>query len=107
MKRGLTILGILAAGVLLMAIVLPLFIDANRLRPLLESELTKDLCRPVKVGNLKLALFSGGVTASDVAIADDPNFSRDSFLTAKALVIHVDLGPLIFSRQLIVKGINI
>ena len=107
MKRILLVIGILIGVVLLTVAALPFLIDANRFRPLLESELKRGLGREVKLGDLKLSLLSGGVTASDLSIADDPKFNRDSFLSAKALTITVDLGPLIFSRKLNVKGITI
>jgi AsmA protein len=107
MKRILLVIGILIGVLLLAVAALPFLIDANRFRPLLESELTRGLGRAVKLGDLKLSLLSGGVTASDLSIADDPKFNRDSFLSAKALTITVDLGPLIFSRKLNVKGITI
>src|ERR1700730_17750618 len=107
MKRVLLVIGILIGVLLLAVVALPFLIDANRFRPLLESELTQELGRAVKLGDLKLSLFSGGVTASDLSIVDDPKFNRDSFLSAKALTVGVDLGPLIFSRKLNVKGITI
>ena len=107
MKRILLVIGILIGVLLLAVAALPFLIDANRFRPLLESELKRGLGREVKLGDLKLSVLSGGVTASDLAIADDPKFNRDSFLSAKALTITVDLGPLIFSRKLNVKGITI
>ena len=107
MKRFLLVIGILVGVLLLAVVALPFLIDANRFRPLLESELKRGLGREVKLADLKLSLLSGGVTASDLSIADDPKFNRDSFLSAKALTITVDLGPLIFSRKLNVKGITI
>jgi AsmA protein len=107
MKRILLVIGILIGVLLLAVVALPFLIDANRFRPLLESELKRGLGREVKLGDLKLTILSGGVTASDLSIADDPKFNRDSFLSAKALTITVDLGPLIFSRKLNVKGITI
>jgi AsmA protein len=107
MKRILLVIGIVIGVLLLAVAALPFLIDANRFRPLLESELKRGLGREVKLGDLKLSLLSGGVTASDLSIADDPKFNRDSFLSAKALTITVDLGPLILSRKLNVKGITI
>ncbi len=38
---------------------------------------------PVGIGDISLSIFSGGVTVSDVSIADDPAFSKSPFLTAK------------------------
>src|SRR6266851_7419625 len=93
---------------LLVAVVaLPFLINANEFRPRLESELTKALGRDVKVGNLKLAIMSGGVSADVLSIADDPVFSRSPFVSAKSLNVAVELWPLIFSRKLHVTGITI
>ena len=63
MKRLLKIAGIVIAALLLIAIALPFVIDANRFRPMLESRLSAALGREVRVGNLKLTILSGGVTA--------------------------------------------
>jgi AsmA protein len=60
------------------------------------------LARDVKVGELKLAVLSGGVTANDLTIADDPAYGHTPFLHAQSLTLGVDLWPLIFSRQLYV-----
>ncbi len=100
MNHRLKILGI-AVGVLIVIVVaIPLFIDANAFRPKLESELSDLLGRPVKVGNLSLSLLSGGVTADDISIADDPAFSKTAFVQAKSLKVGVEMIPLIFSKSL-------
>jgi AsmA protein len=97
-----------AIGVLLLAAVaLPFVIDANRFRPELESRLTQALGRTAKVGDLKLSLFSGGVSADDLSIADDPAFSQAPFVQAKSLRVGVDLIALVFSRKLAVTGLTI
>jgi len=107
MKRLLKIAGIVIAALLLIAIALPFVIDANRFRPMLESRLSAALGREVRVGNLKLTILSGGVTADDLSIADDPAFSRTAFLEAKSLQAGVDLHALIFSRRVAVTSIAI
>src|SRR6267378_4784489 len=100
MKRGLKILGIVVGILIVILIAVPFFIDANSFRPKLESELTDALGRPVKVGNLTLSLLSGGVSADNISIADDPAFSKSPFVQAKSLKVGVELMPLIFSKQL-------
>ncbi len=59
------------------------------------------------IGNISLALLSGGVTVSDVSIADDPKFSSSPFLTAKDLTVGVELMPLIFSKRFEVRSITL
>lgn len=99
--------GIAVVVVLLIVVAIPFFIDANQFRPRLEAALTDALGRPVKVGNLTVALWSGGVTAEDLSIADDPVYSRNPFLQAKSLKLSVELMPLIFSHALNVTGLTI
>src|SRR5258706_348206 len=107
MKRILRVVGIVAVLLLVIAAALPFLIDANQFRPRLESELSKSLGREVKVGNLKLSILSGGVSADDLSIADDPAFGRSPFLKAKSLSIGVEMWPLILSRKLHVTGVAI
>jgi AsmA protein len=107
MKRGLKILGIVVGVLIVIAIAVPFFIDANSFRPKLEAELTDALGRPVRVGNLSLSLLSGSVTADDISIADDPAFSKTPFVQAKSLKVGVELVPLIFSKTLNVTELTL
>jgi len=107
MKRILKILAIVVSLLIVIAIAIPFFIDANTFRPKLESELTSALGRPVKVGNLSLSLLSGSVSADDISIADDPAFSKSPFVQAKALNVGVELIPLIFSKTLNVTKLTL
>jgi AsmA protein len=107
MKRILKIVAIIVGVVIVIAIAIPFFVDANTFRPKLESELTEALGREVKVGNLKLSVFSGSVSADDISIADDPAFSKSPFVQAKSLKVGVELMPLIFSKTLNVTELTL
>jgi len=107
MKRVIRIFGIILAALIVIALALPFLIDANQFRPRLESELGKALGRDVKLGDLKLSILSGAVTATDLSISDDPAFNKSPFLRAQSLSVGVDLKELIFSKKLIVTGIEI
>jgi len=107
MKRILKIVAIVVGMLIVIAIAIPFFVDANTFRPKLESELTDALGREVKVGNLKLSVFSGSVSADDIAIADDPAFSKSPFVQAKSLKVGVELMPLIFSKTLNVTELTL
>jgi len=107
MKRILKIIGIVVAVLIVILIAIPFFIDANSFRPKLETELTSTLGRQVKVGNLSLSLFSGSVSADDISIADDPTFSKGSFVQAKSLGVGVEMIPLIFSKTLNVTHLTL
>ncbi len=107
MKTALKIIGIVVAVLLVAAIALPFLVNVNSFRPQIESRLNEALGRPVTVGNLSLSLFSGGVRADQLSIADDPTFSNAPFIKAKSLKVGVELMPLIFSKQLNVTEIVI
>ena len=107
MKLTLKIIAVIVGVLVVIAIIIPFFIDANTFRPTLESDLTTALGRQVKVGNLSLSLFSGSVSADDISIADDPAFSKSAFVQAKALKVGVDLMPLIFSKTLKVTELTL
>jgi AsmA protein len=98
MKRWLRIGGITCAILLLILIVLPFLINVNRFRPQVESEASAALGRQVTVGNLGLSILSGSVDADNIAIADDPAFSKSPFVTAQSLKVGVELLPLLSSK---------
>lgn len=97
----------IAAAVIVVIAVIPLFINVNTFRPLLEDQLTTQLGRQVKLGNLSLSIFSGNVVARDLTIADDPKFSSTPFLTASSLRIGVETRPLIFDHRLLVRSLEV
>lgn len=107
MKRFLKIVGIIIAVLIVVIIALPFLININTFRPTLESELSGILGRQVKVGNLSLSLFSGGLSADNISIADDPQFSSTPFVEAKSLSVGVELIPLILSRTLNIRDVTL
>ena len=107
MSRKVRWAGIAAVVLLLALLSAPFWIDANRFRPLLEADLTKALGREVKLGVLNLDVFSGTVSANDLAVADDPIFNRTPFVRANSMNLEIELWPLIFSHKLNVTGLTI
>jgi AsmA protein len=107
MKRGLKIVAIVIAILIVILVAVPLFVDANSFRPELESRVSEALGRPTKVGNLSLSLLSGGVEADQISIADDAAFSNTPFVGAKSLKVGVELMPLIFSKSLRVTEVTL
>jgi AsmA protein len=107
MKRLLIIAGIVLAVVLVAVLALPLFINVDSFRPDLEKSLSAALNRPVHIGKIDASLFSGGASASQITIADDPAFSKGPFLQAASVKIGLEIWPLIFSHRLNVTGITV
>ncbi len=106
-RKALYVVGTIVVVIIVIVIALPFLIDANKFRPKVEAEATKALGRQVKVGNLKLSILSGGVKADDLAVAEDPAFGKDPFLTAKSMDIGVDIWPLITSSTLNIRSFTI
>jgi AsmA protein len=107
MKRALKIAAICVAALIVLLIVVPFFIPVSQFRPTIEAQASQALGRKVQLGDLSFSLLRGSVTAKDLSIADDPNFSASAFLQAKTLNVGVKIMPLIFSRSLEVTGITI
>jgi AsmA protein len=107
MKKFVKIIGIIVVVLIVIVIALPLFVNVNRFKPTIESDVSTALGRKVTIGNISLALFSGGVEVDDVLIADDPAFSQNAFLQAKKVTAGVALLPLIFSGKLEVSSFTI
>jgi AsmA protein len=107
MKRLLVISGIIVGVLLLIVIVVPLFINVDSFRPDLEKKISAALNRNVHIGKLDASLLSGGATASDITIEDDPAFNKGPFLKASSVKIGVQLMPLIFSKQLKVTALTV
>ena len=105
--KALRWLGIVVALLLVMVLAIPFLINVNQFRPRLEAALTQALGREVKLGDLKLSILSGSVQASDLDIADDAAYSKTPFVRAKSLKVGVELEPLLFSKKLVVTGIEI
>jgi AsmA protein len=106
-KKILIIVGAIFAVLILIALLLPLLVNVDKLRPAVQTQASAALGRDVTIGKLELAVFSGGVTAKDISIADDPGFSNQPFVKAKSLDVGVDLWPLIFSKALHVNTLTL
>jgi AsmA protein len=95
-------------GAVIVAVaVVPLFVNVNTFKPMIEEQLTTAMGRQTKLGDLSLSVFSGSVVARDLQIADDPQFSKQPFVTAAAFRIGVQMMPLIFHRQILVKSLEV
>jgi AsmA protein len=107
MRKLWIVSGTVAAAIVVILIILPFLVNADRFRPQVESQMQAALGRRVQIGQLALSIWHGGVAASDVSVADDPAYSQIPFLKAKSIGIGVDLLPLIFSKSLTVNSVTI
>jgi AsmA protein len=97
-----------ALGLLILAgAAIHLFVNADTFRPVIESRLSTALSRKVSLGNLSFSLLTGSLVANDLTIAETSGFGQTPFLNARQLRIGVEVKPLIFHRQLIVRSFEV
>ena len=104
MKRWTKILIAVAAVVVAVILAIPLFVNANTFRPVIQKQLSQVFGRDVKFGDLKLSVLHGQMTASDLTVSEDPAFGAGPFLTADQLRIGIRLRPLLFSHELEIRS---
>ena len=92
---------------LIVALCIPLFLNADSFRTHIESTPTTSLGRKVTLGKLDLSVLTGSLVAQNETIADDPAFSNEPFLQANAVKIKIALKPLIFDHEVQIKGFKI
>ncbi len=100
-------LGSIVLLIVLIALAIPLFLNADAFRTRIENALTTSLGRKVTLGKLDLSVFTGSLIASNASIADDPAFSSQPFLEASKVKIGIEVFPLIFSREIHITGFEI
>ncbi len=93
-------LGIIVTVVLVLvivaAIVIPRFIDVNRYRSRIQTELEQRLNRNVSLGEMHLSLLPLAFRADSAAIGEDKSFPTGRpFATAGELYVTAKLGPLL------------
>jgi AsmA protein len=98
------VLGSIVGLILLIALCIPLFLDADSFRNRIESTLTTSLGRKVTLGKLDLSVLSGSLVAENTTLADDPAFSTQPFMTVSKVKIGIEMIPLVFSREIHITG---
>jgi hypothetical protein len=98
--------GAVVALLIIVAVSIPLFLNADSFRTKIQSTLSQSLGRKVTIGKLDLSVLSGGLVAENTVIADDPRFSNQPFVQADSVKIRVEMLPLIFRKELVIQGFS-
>src|SRR6185437_6192517 len=106
-KRVWIIVAVVVAVLIIGFFVAQHFLNADNYRGRIEAALSDSLGRQVQLGHLDFSLFSGSLVATTPSISDDPTFSNQPFLTAKDIHIGVEVGKLLFSRELHITGFTV
>lgn len=97
LQRKLIIAAAVIVGLpLLVLLALPFFINANDFRPVLQTQLSEKLHRPVTLGDMQLKTFPLSIRIADVLIGQPAGYPvPQPFLQAKEVFVGVSLFPLL------------
>jgi AsmA protein len=103
-KWGAIIVGCLVVVIIAALLLIPLFVDVQKYKPLLESKVTEATGRPFSVGDdLRLSLFPwAGVSFSDLRLGNPAGFTEKEFVTVKSFEVRIKLLPLL-SKDIQIK----
>ncbi len=97
LKWGAIIIGCLVVVIIAAMLLIPMFVDVKKYKPMLESKVTEATGRPFAVGeDLRLSLFPwAGVSFSDLRLGNLQGFPEKDFVTVKSFEVRVKLLPLL------------
>jgi uncharacterized protein involved in outer membrane biogenesis len=99
MRKILVIAGIIGLVVVAAIAAVVLFVDVNRYRGVLQSQLEQQLGRTVALGTMKLGLIPLRLQVEKPVIAEDPAFGKERpFVRAEKLDVRVDLSALLHGK---------
>ena len=98
------VVGGLAVVIIAAMLIIPMFIDVQKYKPVIESKVVEATGRPFTVGDdLKLSLFPwAGISFSDLKLGNTDGFSEKEFVNVKSFEVRVKLLPLI-SKEIEIK----
>jgi hypothetical protein len=95
MARAPRRLALVAAAVVVMALIVPAFINVNHYRAQIAGALGRALGREVTIGSVQLRLLpEPGFQLHEVIISDDPSFSAEPMLRAREVTATLRLTSL-------------
>jgi AsmA protein len=104
LKWGAIIIGCLAVVIIAAMLLIPMFVDVNKYKPMIESKVTDATGRPFSLGDdLSLSLFPwAGVSFSDLRLGNPAGFAEKEFVTIKSFEVRIKLLPL-FNKDIQIK----
>lgn len=100
MKRIVYGIGAVISAIILILLVIPLFVNVDRYKPILEKEAEQYLGRPLKIeGSIRLSFLpTPSLNMEDVRLANVAGASRPYMATLEKLKVHVALWPLLSKK---------
>jgi len=100
LKWGALLIGGLAVVIIAAMLIIPMFVDINKYKPVIEGKVVAATGRPFSVGDdLKLSLFPwAGISLSDLQLGNTAGFAEKEFVSVKSFEVRVKLLPLILKK---------
>ena len=104
LKWGAIIVACLVIVIIAAMLLIPMFVDVKKYKPMLESKVTEATGRPFSMGDdLRLSLFPwAGVAFSNLRLGNLEGFAQEDFVTVKSFEVRVKLWPLL-SKDIQIK----
>ena len=104
LKWSAIIVGCLVIVVIAALLIIPMFVDVQKYKPMLETKVSDATGRPFSVGDdLKLTLFPwAGLSFSELNLGNPPGFSEKEFVAVKSFEVRVKILPLL-SKDIQIK----
>ena len=104
LKWGAIIAGCLVVIIVAALLLIPLFVDVQKYKPMLEAKVAEATGRPFSVGDdLRLSLFPwAGLSFSNLRLGNPPGFAEKDFVAVQSFEVRVKLLPLL-SRDIQIK----
>ena len=104
LKWAAIIVGCLVVVIIAALVLIPMFVDVAKYKPVLESKVTEATGRSFSVGDdLSLSLFPwAGVSFSDLRLGNPAGFTEKDFVKVKSFEVRVKLLPLL-SKDIQIK----
>ena len=104
LKWSAIIFGCLVVIIIAAMLLIPMFVDVKKYKPILESKVTEATGRSFSVGDdLRLSLFPwAGVAFSDLRLGNPDGFAEKNFVTVKSFEVRIKLLPLL-SKDIQIK----
>ncbi|MFN8007027.1 MAG: AsmA-like C-terminal region-containing protein [Terriglobia bacterium] len=82
--------------ILIGLLAVPLFVDSNRLKNLIITQLESKLQRKITAKEASVLIFTGpGIELRDMAVAEDPDFGQSPFVLVESLVVKAGILALL------------
>ncbi len=92
-RAGAVVAGLLAASYVAAGLLAPLVVDADRFRPRVEARLSGALDRPVRLGRVRLSVWTGIVVRAGRLEVGPPKGGRAAAASLEAESVSVRLAP--------------